>query len=135
MLHLKKPIWKRKIKHLIVAPFILSVIIPLIILDVWMEIYHRICFFLCGIPYIHRSKYIKIDRHKLQYLNPIQKIFCTYCGYGNGLLNYCAQIAAASEHYWCGIQHKKDPNFTPPPHHEKFTEYGNEDEFNKKYRQ
>ena len=67
MQYLKYP--GRSIRHLISAPFILSLIIPIVIMDIWMEIYHRICFPLYKLPYIKRSKYVQIDRHKLKYLN------------------------------------------------------------------
>lgn len=122
------------LKHIIVIPLISTVLIPLLILDIWMEIYHRICFPLCGMTYIRRKDYIKIiDRAKLQYLNWFQKIYCMYCGYGNGVIRYWARIAEETEHYWCGIKHKNDSNFITPEHHKDFSEYGNEDDFKKKY--
>ena len=120
-------------KQALSTPFIFSVIIPLVFLDVWMEIYHHICFRLYGIPTIKRSKYIKIDRHKLSYLNIIEKACCAYCGYANGLLNYAVVIAGETERYWCGIKHKKDRNFKEPDHHKEFIEYDDKEEFDKKY--
>ena len=132
MLYLKNPF--RFLKHIIVIPLISSVIIPLIILDIWMEIYHRIYFPLCRIPYVRRKNYIRlIDRAKLQYLNWLQKIYCVYCGYGDGVINYWAEIAGRTERYWCGIQHKKEPDFIPPEHHKNFSKYGDGEEFRKKY--
>lgn len=126
----------RYIRHLISTPFIWSAIIPLIITDIWIEIYHRICFPLYGLKYIQRSKYIKIDRQKLNYLKPKQKISCMYCGYANGAINYWTQIIAQTEKYWCGIAHQEDPNFIPPQHHKdlKFAKFGDEKEYNKKYK-
>lgn len=83
MLYLKNPY--SFLKHIIIIPLISTVIIPLILMDIWMEIYHRICFPLYGMPYIKRSDYITImDRAKLPYLNILQKLYCMYCGYGNG---------------------------------------------------
>lgn len=132
MLYLKNPF--RFLKHIIVIPLISTVIIPLVIMDIWMEMYHRICFPLCGIPYVKRRNYIKIiDRAKLQYLNWMQKIYCMYCGYGNGVIRYWAQIAGETEHYWCGIQHKKESHFIAPEHQKNFSKYGDEEEFKKKY--
>lgn len=115
------------------APFILIMIFPIIFMDFMLEIYHHITFRLLKIPLIKRSKYIKIDRHKLSYLNIFEKIFCAYCGYANGLFNYGTNIAAQSEYYWCGIMHKKDANYKEPKHHKKFPKYGDKKEFNKKY--
>lgn len=132
MQHLKYPY--KRLRHIISAPIIYSAFVPLIIFDVWMEIYHRICFPLYGISYIKRSQYIKIDRHKLSYLTLFQKMNCMYCGYANGALNYWSRIAAISEHYWCGIQHQKSKDFKPPAHHKYFAKFNDEEDFNKKYK-
>ncbi len=132
MLYLKNTF--RFLKNIIVIPLISTVIIPLVIMDIWIEIYHRICFPLCKMPYIKRRNYIKItDRAKLQYLNWLQKIYCMYCGYGNGVIRYWAQIAGETERYWCGIQHKKEPHFVTPEHQKDFSKYGDEKEFKEKY--
>ena len=132
MLYLKNPF--RLLKHIIVIPLVSSLIIPLIILDIWMEIYHRICFPLCRMPYVKRKNYIKlIDRAKLQYLNWLQKIYCMYCGYGNGVIRYWARIVGDTERYWCGIQHKEEPYFAIPKHQMNFSKYGDEADFKKKY--
>lgn len=110
-------------RHLISAPFIYSMIIPLIILDICTEIYHHVCFRLYGINLVERKSYIKIDRHKLSYLSPFEKINCAYCGYANGLAAYLTAIAAATEVYWCGIKHQHDPHFVMPAHHQNFIDY------------
>jgi hypothetical protein len=114
-----------------VMPVIYSLIIPIIIIDIWVEIYHRICFPAYGIPYVKRSKFIKIDRHKLSYLDFFEKLNCVYCGYANGTLHYASVIAGETEKYWCGIKHQSDPNFIPPPHHKEFLEYGDEEAYQK----
>ncbi len=132
MLYLKNTY--RNIKHIIVIPIISTLIIPLVILDIWGEVYHRICFPLYKMPFVERGNYIQIDRHKLSYLNFFQKIYCVYCGYANGIINYWVEIAARTELYWCGIQHKKNKKFIVPKHHHNFAEYNNEKDFNKKYR-
>ena len=123
MKHLKRKKSERMLAHIISAPFIYILIFPMVSFDIFLEIYHRVCFKLYKIKYIKRTKYIKIDRHKLKYLTPVQKFNCTYCGYATGLMNYSTQIVAETENYWCGIQHQKDKNFTPPEHHENFTKY------------
>lgn len=115
-------------RHLLSAPFIYGVSIPIVILDIAIEMYHRICFPLYGIPYVSRSKYIRMDRHKLSYLTGMEKINCLYCGYVNGLFAYFVQIAGETEKYWCSIKHNKTINdtFTEPAHHQDFMEYGDE---------
>ena len=132
MLYLKNPY--RYIKNIVVIPLVSSLILPLLLADIWIEIYHRVCFPLCKIPYVERKKYIKIvDRAKLQYLNWLQKIYCMYCGYGNGVIRYWSKIANETEKYWCGIQHQSDPDFITPTYQESFAKYGDKQDFENKY--
>ena len=119
----------RWLRHLISAPFIYAMIIPAVILDIFLEIYHRIAFPLYGIPIVKRSNYIKVDRYKLSYLSWIQKINCIYCGYVNGLFQYAAVIGGETEKYWCGIHHEPDKEFVTPSHHQDFLKYGDRKEF------
>lgn len=121
------------LRHLIASPIIWVMIIPLFLMDFLTEIYHRICFPLYGLRYVRRKEHIKIDRHKLKYLTPLQKIQCVYCGYANGVASYLVEILAKTEQYWCGIAHKKDKNFEPPKHHKDFAKYNDEKGFKKKY--
>ena len=117
---------ERWVRHFLAAPFIYASFVPLVLLDIWLELYHRVCFPLYGIPYVQRARYFKYDREKLPYLTPIDQINCKYCAYANGLLRYATVIAGETEKYWCGIQHQKDPNFIPPEHHKDFLPYGDE---------
>ncbi len=98
-------------------------IVPLIFLDISVEIYHRLAFRLYGVDYVPRSKYIVIDRHHLSKLNLWQKINCVYCGYANGLLAYVTKIAACTEKYWCGIKHRQSQGRFVPEHHADFVDY------------
>jgi hypothetical protein len=111
-------------RHIISAPFIYGMFVPLILLDLVLEIYHQVCFRLYGLERVRRSAYIRMDRHRLQYLNWYEKINCAYCGYANGLLQYAARIAGDTERYWCGIKHQKTEGYTEPPHHKDFLKYG-----------
>lgn len=122
-----------KWRYSISAPFIYGMIVPLVLFDISMEIYHNICFRLYGIPLVKRSRYIKIDRHKLKYLSWYDKINCAYCGYGNGLMNYTQTIAAQTEKYWCGVKHKKGNNFIEPKHHQEFADYNDEEDLKEKF--
>ncbi len=115
-------------------PFIWAMIVPLVFLDITLYIYQQVVFYLYGLNYIDRSKYIKIDRHKLVYLRWFDKANCVYCGYGNGIMAYAAAIVAQTELYWCGIKHEKNPEFIAPDHHSKFVEYNDKKGFIKKYR-
>ena len=125
--------YSRKLRHRLSYPFIFVIIFPLIILDIFLELYHRVCFPLYSIPYIKRCHYIRIDRHKLRYLSIGNKIGCVYCGYANGWLHYASIIADETEKYWCGIKHKLDDNFKEPLHHKDFSKYGDEKSYKEKY--
>ncbi len=122
---------ERMVRHFLSAPFIYAMALPLVFLDVCMEVYHHVCFPLYGIPLVVRSKYIHLDRHKLSYLSWIEKINCDYCAYANGLLFYVSVIAAETEKYWCAIKHEGKKDFIPPPHHSRFLAYGDEEGFKK----
>ena len=124
----------RRAQQIISMPLIWSLIVPLVVFDIWIEIYHRSCFFLYGIKYVKRSQHIRIDRQKLKYLTWYEKIGCAYCGYANGLAQYWVTIAGETEKYWCGIMHEKYGEFKAPKHHENFVEYGDEEGFNKRYK-
>ena len=116
--------YKRFFRHLLAFPFVYMLTIPLLFLDIFAELYHRIGFRLYGIPLIKRSNYIKIDRHKLKYLSLFEKINCMFCGYANGLANYASKIGGETEKYWCAIKHKKSKGFVEPKHHKGFLNYG-----------
>lgn len=121
----------RRFQQIVSAPFIYGMIFPLAFLDITIEIYHRICFPLYGLKTLDRSKYIRIDRHRLDYLNALEKVNCAYCGYANGLLRYSMTIAAHTEQYWCGIRHKSGGKFKSPRHHQRFLAYGDKKEYDK----
>ncbi len=112
-------------KQLLSAPFNHILILPLILLDIFTELYHHLVFPLLKIPLVKRLHYIKIGRHKLKYLSFPNKTSCTYCGYTIGLIHYLSEIGARTETYWCPIKHQQSKNFINPKYHKKFVEYGN----------
>lgn len=121
------------VRHTFSAPFIYFIIVPIVFLDISLEVYHRISFPLYGLPYVDRWKYIQIDRHKLSYLNGREKLNCAYCGYVNGFLAYAVRVAGETEKYWCGIMHEKKKGFIPPAHHKDFVPYNNECAYKEKW--
>ena len=114
--------------NILVAPVIWSVLIPAFLLDLFVSMYHTICFPVYGIPKIKRSDYIVIDRGRLKYLQLDEKLSCLFCGYFNGLLAYCAEIAARTEQYWCPIRHRRKPKGTHDRYH-LFLEHGDSDNY------
>lgn len=108
---------------LLSTPIIYSLAVPLVLLDLWVTVYQWTCFPIYGIARVRRRRYFVIDRHKLPYLNAIEKVHCAYCSYANGLLSYVREVAARTEQYWCPIRHKRA---IPTPHsrYRRFFEYG-----------
>jgi hypothetical protein len=114
---------KGNVLSLLTAPVIYSLLLPLAILDLWVTLYQSICFPIYGIARVPRRRYFALDRHKLAYLNGIEKVNCTFCSYANGLLAYVRDVAARTEQYWCPIKHARA---IPTPHqrYRAFLEYG-----------
>jgi len=114
------------IYNYLVIPFIVVIIIPTIFLDILVTIYQTINFPVYKISKVKRSEYIIFDRHQLNYLNILEKSYCLYCSYFNGLIAYVSEIGARTEQYWCPIKHARKAPF----HHSRymhFSEYGDED--------
>lgn len=108
---------------LLTAPVIYSLLVPFALLDLWVSLYQWICFPIYGIAPVRRRSYFALDRHKLRYLNAIEKMNCTFCTYANGLAAYVREIAARTEQYWCPIKHARA---VPSPHarYHRFFDYG-----------
>ena len=117
--------------NILTIPFIWGCLLPALLLDLLVTIYHSICFRIYKIPLVKRSDYIVIDRQALTYLNIIEKVNCIYCGYFNGLIGYVQEIAARSEQYWCPIKHARR-TATLHSRYRKFLEYGDAEGFRQK---
>lgn len=89
------------------APVIYSVIVPLVLLDIFVTLYQAVCFPVYGIAKVQRGDYLVFDRHLLAYLNALEKLNCAYCSYANGLIAYAREIASRTEEYWCPIKHAR----------------------------
>lgn len=89
------------------APVIYALIVPIALLDLFVTVYVALCFPVYGIARVRRRDHVAIDRHKLGYLNALQKLNCVYCGYGNGVLSYAREVASRTEAYWCPIKHAR----------------------------
>ena len=94
-------------KNLIALPFIYGMAIPLALLHVMLEIYQRVCFPLFRIAVVRPREHFVVDRHRLRYLNPVERLNCAYCGYANGLMSFAREIIARTEQYWCPIKHSQ----------------------------
>ena len=96
-----------RLTSLLSSPVIYSMLVPLATLDLAFTLYQHICFRAYGVARVRRRDYLVNDRHKLAYLNTIEKVNCTYCGYANGVIAYSREIVARTEQYWCPIRHAR----------------------------
>jgi hypothetical protein len=118
------------IRNIITTPVIWFCLVPILFLDLVATVFQLICFPVYRIPKVRRSDYIVIDRHALTYLNIIEKIYCIYCGYFNGIIAYIQEIAARTEQYWCPIKHARKIG-TIHSRYNKFLAYGDADSYTK----
>lgn len=100
-------IFSARVREVLSIPFIYSMIIPALFLDLFLLIYQNTAIRLYKIPLVKRSDYITFDRKELDYLNWIQKINCLYCSYVNWLFSYAVEVWWRTEKYWCPIKNAK----------------------------
>ena len=98
-------VWSGSVASLLTAPLVYSLVVPFALLDAWITLYQAICFRAWGLRPVRRGDYFAIDRHRLPYLNVLEKINCLVCSYTNGLLAYVHEVASRTEQYWCPIKH------------------------------
>lgn len=111
------------LRHLLSAPIIYSMIVPLAILDLSITLFQRLCFPLYRIQLVKRSDHMAFDHRHLAYLNLLEKFNCLYCSYGNGVVSYTREIIARIEQYWCPIRHARHLLETHS-HYNQFVDYG-----------
>jgi hypothetical protein len=108
---------------MVTAPVVYSLIVPFALLDLWIAIYQATCFRAWGIRRVRRRDFFAIDRHRLAYLNALEKLNCLYCSYANGLIAYVREVASRTEQYWCPIRHARRVRGTHD-RYESFSPYG-----------
>lgn len=114
----------------LVSPVIYSMIIPLLLVDLFFTVYQQVCFPIYKIDTVKRADFLIFDRKQLSYLNLIEKLNCIYCSYGNGVLAYAVEIAARTEQYWCPIKHARKINHAHG-HYQHFVDYGDAEAYAK----
>lgn len=109
------------------VPFIYGMVVPLVFLDACISLYQAVCFPLYRIAPVRRRDYFSYDHARLSYLNGLEKLYCLYCSYANGLLAYSREIAARTEQYWCPIKHSR-PLAGTHSRYPRFLDYGDPSE-------
>ena len=107
----------------ITAPVIYSMLLPLVLLDIWISVYQAVCFRAYGIARVERRDYIAFDRGRLAYLNWVEALNCAYCAYANGVIAYAREIGSRTEQYWCPIKHALKIS-DPHQRYYEFLEFG-----------
>jgi hypothetical protein len=115
----------------ITAPVIYSLIVPLVLLDLFVTVYQLVCFPAYGIAKVNRRDYLIFDRHHLAYLNALEKLNCAYCSSANGLIAYVREIASRTEQYWCPIKHARRVIGTHP-RYGLFEDFGDAEAYRKR---
>jgi hypothetical protein len=116
------------------APVIYSLLIPVVLLDLFVLMYQAVCFPVYKIPKVRRRDYLIFDRHHLAYLNVIEKINCAYCSYCNGAIAFAREVASRTEVYWCPIKHARRV-LGPHPHYHGFADFGDAEGFHAKLKE
>lgn len=109
-------------------PFIYGLIVPMLLLDLALTLYQRVCFPLYRIQTVRRKDCWVYDRGHLAYLNALEKLNCAYCSYGNGLAAYFTEIASRTEQYWCPIKHSRRI-LHAHSRYSRFVDYGDAENF------
>jgi hypothetical protein len=125
---------QRKIRNIVTAPVIYSIIVPILLLDITLIAYLAFCFPLYRIRKVKRTAYVIVNRHHLAYLNSIEKLNCVYWGYVAVVLAYAREISAHTEQYWCPIKHAhkiSDPN----RRYARYADYGDGGNYHAMYAQ
>ncbi|MES9868302.1 MAG: hypothetical protein ABW089_11655 [Sedimenticola sp.] len=120
-----------KLRHVLTAPLIYALIIPVSLMDLLVTLYQQVCFRVYDVPLVRRSEYLAIDRHQLAYLNVIEKFNCFYCSYANGVIAYSREVGARTEQFWCPIKHARR---TRDAHGrtERFLDYGDAEAYRRR---
>jgi len=95
------------LSSVLTAPVIYSMLLPILLVDLGFSLFQHTCLRAYGVPVVVRRRYMVNDRHKLAYLNVIEKVNCTYCGYANGVMAYAREIISRTEQHWCPIRHAR----------------------------
>ncbi len=114
------------------SPFIYALILPVALIDLFATLYQFICFPAYGINRVRRSDYVVIDRHRLSYLNALEKLNCIYCSYANGVIAYARELASRTEQYFCPIKHAIAAAGTHS-RYSRFVDYSDAEEYRRQF--
>lgn len=109
-----------------VAGYILILLFAVFLLPLflYMLLFNRIYFWVRNQKPIARRAYLRFDRHQIDHLSFVDKIWCEYCEWANGTLQWTSDITKEIERRYCPIKNKLPPDGEKPKAwREKFLEY------------
>ena len=110
------------------APFIYAMFLPALLMDVCVSVFQWICCPVFRIRRVERGQFFVFDRHKLHYLNSVQKFNCAFCSYFNSVISYTQEVASLTEQRFCPIKHRLKPR-RAHKRYDEFSEYADAEGF------
>ena len=101
-------------------PLILLFALFLLPLFLYMLFFNKAYFWIRNQTPIDPALYFNFDRHKVAHLGLMDKIWCEYCEWANGTLQWTLDVTNEIERRYCPIKNK------PCPHCEKAKEWREE---------
>ena len=95
-------------------PLILFFALFLLPLFLYMLFFNRVYFWIRRQTPIARAPYFNFNRHKIAHLGLIDKLWCEYCEWVNGTLQWTIDITNEIERRYCPIKNKPCPHCEKP---------------------
>jgi len=104
--------------------FVLGFALFLLPLYLYMLFFNRAYFWLRNQPRISAAPYFTLDRHKIAHLARTDKLWCEYCEWANGTLQWTLRITNEIERRYCPIKNGRTSETTADkPWRENFLAY------------
>jgi len=81
-------------------------------LFLYMLLFNKVYFWVRNQNSIERKSYYNYDRHRLPHLGLMDKIWCEYCEWANGSLQWIMDVVNEIERRYCPIKNHCDPHCT-----------------------
>lgn len=101
-------------------PLILLFALFLLPLYLYMLFFNRVYFWIRKQEPVARAPYYNFDRHRIPHLSFTDKLWCEYCEWANGTLQWTLDITNEIERRYCPIKNR------PCPHCEKAKDWREE---------
>lgn len=96
-----------KLTPLIGYPLILGFSLFLIPLYIYMMFFSKLYFWIRNQKQMDTKSFYNYDRHKIPHLSLVDKIWCEYCEWANGTLQWTLAFTNEIERRYCPIKNKE----------------------------